>query len=90
MLRDIAFCKALGCAGIVSGVLTSENNIDELATKKLVQASQSMEFTFHRAFDQCNNSLTALETLKKLCVTRLLSSGQEPSAIEGIELLKGT
>jgi copper homeostasis protein len=88
MLRDIAFCKKLGCAGIVSGFLTSENKIDTEKTKQLIDASQGMEFTFHRAFDWVENPLEELQKLIDLKVNRLLSSGQKPTAIEGISLLK--
>jgi copper homeostasis protein len=88
MLRDIAFCKSLGCAGIVSGFLTSENAIDFERTKQLVAASEGMGFTFHRAFDWVENPIEELQKLIDLKVNRLLSSGQKPSAIEGISLLK--
>lgn len=88
MLRDIETCKELGCDGVVSGALTREFEIDPEVTKLLKSCSGSMEFTFHRAFDWVRNPLEALEQLKALNVTRLLSSGQESSAIEGIELLK--
>ena len=88
MLRDIAFCKKLGCAGIVSGFLTSENKIDTKKTQQLIEASDGMEFTFHRAFDWVVNPLEELQKLIDLKVNRLLSSGQKPTAIEGISLLK--
>lgn len=88
MLRDIETCKELGCDGIVSGALTSAFEIDLEVTKLLRAASGHMEFTFHRAFDWVNNPEEALGQLINLNVTRLLSSGQNPSAIEGIKLLK--
>ncbi|MCZ4317744.1 copper homeostasis protein CutC [Aequorivita viscosa] len=88
MLRDIAFCKKLGCAGIVSGFLTSENKINLNKTKQMITASEGMEFTFHRAFDWVENPLEELQNLMDLKVDRLLSSGQKPTAIEGISLLK--
>ncbi len=88
MQKDIAFCKKIGCAGIVSGSLTVENTIDIEATKYLIDASKGMEFTFHRAFDWCIDPLQGIDTLIHLGVTRLLSSGQRSKAIDGIELLK--
>lgn len=88
MLRDIDFCKKIGCAGIVSGFLTSENTIDSNKTKHLIEASTGMEFTFHRAFDWVENPIEELQKLIDLKVNRLLSSGQKPTAIEGISLLK--
>jgi copper homeostasis protein len=88
MLRDINYCKKIGCTGVVSGVLSAENNLDITATKRLQLAANGMEFTFHRAFDVVNNPLETLAQLEQLNVTRILSSGQQPKAIDGIELLK--
>lgn len=88
MLRDIETCKEIGCDGIISGALTKELEVDLEVTKLLKACSGSLEFTFHRAFDWVRNPFEALEQLKTMNVTRLLSSGQEPSAIKGIELLK--
>lgn len=88
MLRNITFCKNLGCAGIVSGFLTSENKIDSKKTKQLIDASKGMEFTFHRAFDWVENPIDELQKLIDLKVNRLLSSGQKSTAIEGISLLE--
>lgn len=88
MLDDIAYCKKKGCAGIVSGVLTSENDIDIRSTKNLIEAKEGMEFTFHRGFDLCRKPQFQLGQLIELGVTRLLSSGQQSKAIDGIVLLK--
>lgn len=88
MLRDIETCKELGCDGIVSGALTTDSNIDVAVTQLLKEATGSMEFTFHRAFDWVKNPEKALEELIDLKTTRLLSSGQQPAAIEGLKLLK--
>jgi copper homeostasis protein len=86
--RDIAFCHSIGCAGVVSGALNSYNQIDIQATQELVEASKNLEFTFHRAFDVAVDPYKALEDLKAIGVTRVLSSGQMPKAIDGIQLLK--
>ncbi len=88
MKKDIAICKELGCAGIVSGALTPENEIDISATKQLIEASEGMEFTFHRAFDVANNPSKSLEQLIDLGVDRILTSGQQPKAINGLALLQ--
>jgi len=88
MKRDISYCKNLGCAGIVSGVLTTERNIDILATKQLMEASRDLDFTFHRAFDWVKNPTESLQQLTELEVQRILTSGQESKAIDGLGLLK--
>ncbi|MCH9661605.1 MAG: copper homeostasis protein CutC [Bacteroidetes bacterium] len=88
MISDIIYCKQLGCAGVVSGVLTSDNELDITATKRLISAAQDMEFTFHRAIDIAKAPRQALREMILMGVTRVLSSGQEAKAIDGIELLK--
>ena len=88
MLRDILYCKKIGCSGIVSGVLASDNTINIAAIQNLINASEGMEFTFHRAFDWCINPIEEFDNLHKIGVNRILSSGQESTAIEGIGLLK--
>ncbi|RMA66106.1 copper homeostasis protein CutC [Ulvibacter antarcticus] len=88
MLRDISFCGKMGCAGVVCGALTSENEVDEVTVKRFLDASAEMELTFHRAFDWCRDPFESLQILQKLGVNRILSSGQQPKAIEGIVLLK--
>lgn len=87
MINDIEFCKKTGCAGIVSGVLTSKNKIDIASTKRLINASKGMDFTFHRAFDCTENPLGTLEQLIDLKIKRILSSGLKQTAFEGLSLL---
>jgi len=88
MLRDITACKLLGCAGVVIGALTATNDIDIRTTSKLIHAAAGMEFTFHRAFDGCNDPSKELQNLINLGITRLLTSGQQKKAVDGIDLLK--
>jgi copper homeostasis protein len=78
----------LGCHGIVSGVLNEDNTIDIKRTQDLIALSKPLLFTFHRAFDVVPNPKDALEQLIKLGVHRILTSGQHPKAIDGIENLK--
>jgi copper homeostasis protein len=87
MLADIAFCNEIGCAGVVSGLLTAEKGIDMDRTKQLIEASEGMEFTFHRAIDVCNSIPNAIQMLLTNGATRLLSSGQQPTALFGIKTL---
>jgi len=88
MLRDIAFAKACGASGIVSGILRADNTIDEDRTKQLVTASNGMDFTFHRAFDWTPDAKAAIATLKQLGIKRVLTSGQENNVQNGFENLK--
>ena len=88
MKQDIVKFKEMGCKGIVSGILNSDNSIDLKRTKELVELSRPIEFTFHRAFDIVNDPLNEIENLIELDVDRVLTSGQKNKAIEGLELLK--
>lgn len=87
MISDIHICKQLGVDGVVIGALTLDNDIDIPCCRRLVEAAEGMQITFHRAFDQCRKPLEALEDIISLGCHRLLTSGQKPSAVEGIPLL---
>ncbi len=88
MKSNIVKFKEMGCKGIVSGVLNSDNSIDIKKTKELVELSRPLEFTFHRAFDKVNNPLNEIENLIELGIDRVLTSGQKDKAIDGLVLLK--
>lgn len=87
MKENIRLCKDLGCAGIVSGVLHTNNTIDLKRTSELIELSKPMSFTFHRAFDVVSKPKEALLKLLNLGVDRLLTSGQQEKAEDGIDLL---
>lgn len=88
MLHDIALAKAVGCDGVVIGVLHPDGTIDVLRTQVLMAAAQPMAITFHRAFDLTPDPFAALQALINLKVKRLLTSGQEKSVLEGSELIR--
>lgn len=88
MLQTIDVCKAKGCAGIVAGVLNTDRTIDEQRTNTLIEHARPLAFTFHRAFDEVIDPKTSLEILIRLGVDRILTSGQEAKAIEGLPMLK--
>lgn len=88
MLEDIALCRQMGVAGIVSGVLHTDFTLDIARTAALMEAAQGMKFTFHRAFDWVKNPKQTMETLAELKVDYVLTSGQGKSALEGMDLLR--
>lgn len=88
MLKDIEIARQLGADGVVFGCLTAEGDIDLPLMQQLMEASQGMSATFHRAFDVCRNPRKALEEIINLGCHRILTSGQQPTAEQGIPLLK--
>jgi copper homeostasis protein len=85
--HDIEVAKALGAAGIVLGVLTTDATIDRDQTAKLVALARPLRVTFHKAFDQTPDLLEALDTLIELNVDRVLTSGGRPTVLEGLQTL---
>ena len=86
MLLDIHEASAYA-DGIVCGALTPDGDIDTEALRLMVEASEGKPFTFHRAFDKCRNPQEALEQMIDAGCKRILTSGQQPSAEQGIPLL---
>lgn len=80
MLEDIHHAKNLGADGIVSGILTTDGNLDVVRMEKLVAAAAPLPFTCHRAFDMCINANDAIEQLIEIGAKRILTSGQQPNA----------
>jgi copper homeostasis protein len=87
MLHDVKLCRQLGCDGVVIGLLNPDGNIDIERSKRLVEMAYPMEVTFHRAFDRCRDPFEALEQLIEIGCTRILTSGQQPTAPAGMELI---
>ena len=87
MLSDVKLCKQLGCDGVVIGLLNPDGSIDVERSKKLVDIAYPMEVTFHRAFDRCRDPFEALEQLIALGCSRILTSGQQPAAPAGADLI---
>jgi len=87
MLHDVKLCKQLGCDGIVIGLLNKDGAIDEKRTAALIEIAYPMGVTFHRAFDRCRDPLEAMEQLIKIGCERILTSGQQQTANEGMELI---
>jgi copper homeostasis protein len=87
MLDEVRWAKSCGAMGIVVGVLNQENEVNLLAMRRLVQLAYPMEVTFHRAMDVVMDPLKSLEEIIDLGCTRILTSGQQSSCIEGKDLI---
>ena len=84
---DIEAARALGVTGIVAGALTSEGRIAVSGTRAFVQAAGGLPVTFHRAFDVVSDRARAIEELIEIGVSRILTSGGKPTALEGADVI---
>jgi copper homeostasis protein len=87
MRADIETARAERAEGVVIGLLTAEGEIDAERTRVLIALARPLSVTFHRAFDVAADPFRALETLIELGVDRVLTSGQEATALEGLPLI---
>jgi len=83
MQRDIETCVALGCDGVVLGVLDADGKVDMPRCRALIAAAGKLGVTFHRAFDLTRDPLSSLDDLIRLGCERVLTSGAQASAWEG-------
>jgi copper homeostasis protein len=88
MERDVEAAVDAGAQGVVFGALGADSSIDAPACRRLRAAARDREVVFHRAFDLTPDAGHALEELIDLGFTRVLTSGQRPTALEGTTILK--
>ena len=87
MEYDIEQAKQLGANGVVIGILNQDGTVDVERTRTLVGLARPLSVTFHRAFDVSRDPFEALEVLVNLGIDRVLTTGQESSALEGLDLI---
>jgi copper homeostasis protein len=87
MRHDIGVAKQLGADGVVIGILERDGSIDRERTRELIALARPLRVTFHRAFDMTRDPHASLEALIDLGVERVLTSGQQATVPEGIELI---
>jgi copper homeostasis protein len=89
MERDARLLLEHGADGIVFGPLNADATVNADAARIFMEAAAGRQTVFHRAFDATPDPFAALETLIALGVTRILTSGQHPTAAEGTDCLRG-
>ena len=87
MLYDIQAAKELGADGLVFGCLRPDGTVDIVNMKRLMEAAGDTPVTFHRAFDHSSDPFQAMEDIIELGCARILTSGCQPTAREGVPLL---
>ena len=87
MIRDIEMIGRTNVAGIVTGALTSDGRVDVERTRTLVKTATGVPVTFHRAIDSAVDLPAALEEVIEAGASRVLTSGGEATAEEGIDAI---
>jgi copper homeostasis protein len=86
MQKNIAAVKRLGAKGVVFGTLRVGGEIDEYSLQTLLDKTEGMDVTFHRAFDHTIDLEKSLELLMRYPqVNRILTSGGESDVNHAID-----
>lgn len=90
MKMDAKLLMENGSDGLAFGFLTEEGEVDKEKTSAIVKIIKEYngEAVFHRAFDCVKDPYKTMETLIELGIDRVLTSGLEPKALEGKEVIK--
>lgn len=91
LLLDVKTMLEYGADGIAFGCLDDKGNINISQTKEVIDTVKSYgkekEVVFHRAFDCVSDPFETIEILINLGAHRILTSGLETKAEQGIKLL---
>jgi copper homeostasis protein len=87
MKRDIDQCQKLSVDGVVFGILNEDGTIDKKRCKELIARARPLKVTCHRAFDMTRDLFEALEDCIEVGFDRILTSGQQPQAVKGVDLI---
>ncbi|WOV82976.1 copper homeostasis protein CutC [Sporosarcina jeotgali] len=89
MLADIHHIRQTKAAGIVIGVLDEKNRVDTVNLKRLLDVSGDLNVTFHRAFDEIEDQLEAIDMIGDFPqIQRILTSGGQAPAPESKEQIR--
>lgn len=90
MFADAELLLENGADGVAFGFLNKDGMVQTEYTRKMVERIHSYHGTavFHRAFDVTADPYNAIRNLIDCGVDRLLTSGQQARAVEGIPLIR--
>ena len=90
MFEDARILLENGADGISFGFLNSDATINETETKKMVELihQYQKEAVFHRAFDCVDDPMHAIKQLIDCGVDRILTSGLQPTVMQGASVLE--
>jgi len=87
MKRDLSQCQKLSVDGLVFGILNPDGTIDKKRCSELIFQARPLKTTCHRAFDMTRDPFEALEDCIAAGFDRILTSGQQPQALMGADLI---
>jgi copper homeostasis protein len=80
--------RKAGAAGVVLGLLTPCNTVDLPNTRRLAKQAAPLQITFHKAIDEMTDPAEGVKQLLEIeGITRILTSGGEPTALAGAKKL---
>ena len=88
MLTDARLMLDAGAAGIVFGFLHEDGSVDIEKCRGMTEVIGDRESVFHRAIDVVPDWHKAIDQLSDLGLTRILTSGQQPSVHYGADTVK--
>ena len=88
MERETELFLDQGADGIVFGILRPDRTIDVERCRRIRYQIGERQAVFHRAFDVVPDPFRAVDELIELGFTRVLTSGQQPTALEGGALIR--
>lgn len=83
LVRDLDLLLSHGADGIVFGILNEDATVDRIRCRDVVRQAAHHPVVFHRAFDLTPEATHALEILIDLGICRVMTSGQQRSALAG-------
>lgn len=87
MKLEIIEFKKLNVNGFVFGILNEDNSINTIQNTELMNLAKPFPCTFHRAFDEVSNVFQSLEEIIECGFQTILTSGQSPNVVEGVNRL---
>lgn len=88
MLADIDAIRGFGLRGVVIGASLSDGSLDAPLLRRLVDRTQGLGTTLHRAFDLVPDFSTAIAMAVDLGIERILTSGGAATAMAGVTQLR--
>lgn len=83
LVRDLDLLLSHGADGIVFGILNEDATVDRIRCRDVVRQAGNHPVVFHRAFDLTPEATQALEMLIDLGIRRVMTSGQQRTALAG-------